>query len=367
MSPSPALQVSVLDHPSGPAAERLGRSTSARPLHPELTTQVRADGALQLGLDPVHGVVLTGLADGETGPAGRLLRILAGASAPVTAAALAGASGLPEPRVLDVVRVLDEAGLTVRDRPTTGTGELSAWSLSRRRHGPEDGDPSGGPLPLRDRRAGARVVVDGRGTLVADIARLLDRAEVGMVRQGWYAGSGDELDGQSPDPSLVITVGTRLPRLRAMDWLSRTIPHLPVLARPGSVDIGPLVVSGAGPCVACVRLHEGNALLADLGRDDLLTDAQDDPVRVEPGLGSLAAGTVAMLALGVLDAYPPPVGVRWHTALPLPSVATSRWSVHPSCDAPAHRGRRGGRAGLRVAAPGPGSGPSVEQGGTLRS
>lgn len=361
MSPSPAVLPSELRPPATPGRDRLVQDGPARPLHPGLSTQVRADGALQLGLDPVHGVVLTGLADGETGPVSRLLRILAGASAPVAPAALASASGVPEPRVVDVVRVLDDAGLMVRDRPTTGGGELSAWSLSRRRHGPEDGDPTGGPLPLRDRRAGARVVVDGRGRLVADVARLLGAAEVGAVRHGWYAGSGNELDSHTPDPTLVITVGTRLPRLRAMDWLSRAIPHLPVLARPGSVDIGPLVIPGAGPCLRCIRLHEGTALLADLGREDLLTDAQDDPVRVEPTLGAVAAGTVAMLTLGLLDAYPPPLGVRWHTALPLPSVATSRWSVHPGCDAPSHR--------TPLGAPGqrPGGRQSVEQGGTLRS
>ncbi|MCA1782368.1 MAG: hypothetical protein ABR500_11210 [Dermatophilaceae bacterium] len=304
----------------------------AHPLHPGLSPQSRIDGTLQLGPDPIHGVVLTGLAQHEAGPASRLLALLAEASDPVRSEALAGATGLPQIRVVEIVHALEEAGLTRRHPAGPDRGDLSAWSLARRRHGGERSVLVGSPLSLKDRREGARVVIDGRGTVAEDVARLLRAARVGAVRCGWYAGAGEDLDDRGPDPSLVITVGTRLPRLRATDWLRRSIAHLPVIARVGSVDIGPLVVPGAGPCLTCIWLHEGTTLLADLGRDDLLADAQNDPTRVEPSLAGITAGTVAMLALGLIDAYPPPLGMRWHSALPLPSLATSRWEVHPECD-----------------------------------
>lgn len=335
MSVSPASLSTALPPLHG--REPHAAAALAHPLQPGLSPQVRADGTLQLGLDPVHGVVLTGLADHEAAPVSRMLGLLAGASDPVQPTTLAGATGLPEPRVIEIVRALDEAGLTRRDQPHPGGGELSAWSLSRRRLGGEQSASSGPPLSVTERREGARVVIDGRGPVVGDIGRLLRAAHVGDVRCGWYAGVGDELDSRHPDPGLVITVGTHLPRLRAMDWLRRSIAHLPVIARSGSVAIGPMVVPGAGPCLTCIRLHEGAPLLTDLGREDLLTDAQNDPVRVEPSLAAVVAGTAAMLALGLIDAYPPPIGVRWHTALPLPSLATSRWGVHPQCDAREHR------------------------------
>lgn len=341
MSASPVALIPATPRPRGPARDETG--VLAHPLHPGLGPQVRSDGTVQLGHDPVHGVVLTGLAEHEAAAAARLLGLLAGASAPVRSSTLADSAGLTEDRVLEIVRALDDAGLTRRGHLVDGGSDLSAWSLSRRRHGAERSLPVGSPLPLRERRAGARLVIDGRGAIVAEVARLLRGAQVSDVRSGWYAGAGEELDEDGPDPSLIITVGTRLPWARATDWLRRSIAHLPVVARPGSVDIGPLVVPGAGPCLTCIRLHEGAPLLADLGRDDLITDAQDEPVRVEPSLAGIAAGATAMLALGLVDAYPPPVGIRWHTALPLPSLATSRWAVHPDCDMEEHRQRRPAR------------------------
>ena len=311
------------------------------PLHPGLTPRIRADGSVQLGRDPVHGVVLAGLAGHEAAAATRLLRVLAEASAPVSTRTLAGASGLPEERVRQIVRTLDEAGLTRPDQVAHGCSDLAAWSLSRRGHGAERSLSSGAPLPVRERREGARVVIDGRGTLVDEVARLLRAAHVGAVHAGWYAGVAGELDEDGPDPGLIVTIGTRLPVVRAMDWFQRSIAHLPVVARSGSVDIGPLVGPAGGPCLSCVRLHEGAPLLTDLAPDDPLTDAQDDPVRVEPSLAGIVAGAVTMLALGLVDSYPPPPGVRWHTALPLPSLATSRGQRHPLCDAAGHRSQTG--------------------------
>lgn len=309
----------------------------AHPLHTGLTPQVRADGTLQLGVDPVHGVVLAGLSADESAPVGRLLTLLTGASDPLPTSTLASLTGLTRHRVLEIIRALDDAGLTRRDRATPVGAEMSPWVLARRKLGGERSVLLGTALPVHERRAGARVVIDGRGPLAGDLARLLRAAHVGEVHGGWYAGAVDELDARHPDPGLVITLGARLPRRRAADWLRRSIAHLPVVARTGSVVVGPLVVPGAGPCLTCIRLHEGAPLPSDLGGEDPLLDAQNDEVRVEPSLAAIVAGTVAMLALGHVDAYPPPTGIRWHTALPLPSLATSRWEVHPGCDAGAHR------------------------------
>ena len=79
--------------------------------------------------------------------------------------------------------------------------------------------------------------------------------------------------------------------------------------------------------------------LSELEADDPVTDGQGETVNVEPALAAVAAGAAAMLALGHIDAYPPPLGVRWHCALPLPSLATSRWRIHAECDSATHRVR----------------------------
>lgn len=307
------------------------------PLHPGLRPLVRADGSVQLGEDPVHGVVLTGLTRDETGPVTHLLRILTSAAVPLRVHTLSRACGVPERRVLEIAENLRHAGLMLSNTSALHVSGLAAWSLSRWRLGPEQELGARSTSTLWERRSGARVTIDGRGPLAMEIGRLLTGAHVGTVHSGWYAGLAGDLDHTSPDPSLIITVGTRLPRSRAAAWQARGITHLPLVARPASVDIGPLIIPGTGPCVTCVAIQEAPSVLADLVPDDPITDGQSDPVHVEPALASLAAGATAMLALGHIDAYPPPLGVRWHCALPLPSLAISRWVRHHECDAREHR------------------------------
>ncbi|MGA8048339.1 MAG: hypothetical protein WCA30_18960 [Dermatophilaceae bacterium] len=316
----------------------------ARPLLAGLTPRILADGTIALGGDPVHGVVLTGATLAETSRLFRLLTRLASLSGPMPSEELAVATGLPVERVVELCEALDRAGLTTHHPLQFAGAEAAAWSVARRLTGGESILSGPAPLPLRTRRSASRVLVDGRGALVHEIARLLRSAGVGEVRAGWYAASADDHDADTADPALVISVAPRLPRERSRDWSRRDVTHLPVLTRPGSVDIGPLVVPGRGPCLDCVVLSDGGATPTSEALPDLVGDGQGEAVTVEDTLAALAAGTVAMLALGVTDAYPPPTGMRWHTALPLPSLATSQWSVHPRCPSSGHRRGSAGRA-----------------------
>lgn len=307
------------------------------PVHPGLRPLLRRDGALQLGHDPVHGLLLEGLRDDELVAASRLIRILAGAAGPLPVGSLARTTGLSTERVHEIATAVENAGLTVTGPASLPAGGLAAWSLARLRQGPEVPLSSRAPSLLTERRAGARVTVDGIGHLAADIARLLTAARVGDVRGGCYAAVSEDLDPTGPDPTLLITVGTRLPSARATDWQERGIAHLPLVARAASIDIGPLIVPGHGPCLGCVVAREVVGL-TPLTTDDPVTDGQAETVHTEPALTAVAAGAAVMLALGHLDAYPPPVGVRWHCALPLPSLATTYWPVDPDCPASTHRG-----------------------------
>lgn len=322
------LEDAVAQHRDGPVIQ---------PLHPGLRPVLRTDGTLQLGQDPVHGVLLTGLAVHETRAVSRLLGIVAGAAAPLRVEALARSTGLPVARVQQIADTLEQAGLTRPGTPVLPSGGIGAWSLARLRHGREELLGGQDASSLTERRAGALVTIDGRGSLAGDIARLLTSARVGQIRSGWYASASEDLDRTSPDPCLIITVGTLLPRSRAAGWLARGIAHLPVTAGTASVDIGPLIVPGSGPCLECIARQDGAAPRAGLEGHDPVTDGQSETVHVEPALAALAAGAAAMLTLGHIDAYPPPLGVRWHCALPLPSLATSRWRIHPECDSASHR------------------------------
>lgn len=306
------------------------------PVHPGLRPLLRPDGSLQLGHDPVHGLLLEGLGEAELVPASRLLRILAGAAGPLPVLSLARTTGLSTERVHEIAAAVDAAGLTVSGPAALPAGGLAAWSLARLRQGPEASLSARATSLLAERRSGALVTIDGSGALAADLARLLTAARVGHVRTGCYAAAAEDLDPTDPDPTLMITVGPRLPAARAADWQERGIAHLPVVARAASVDIGPLIVPGQGLCLGCVAAREVSGL-TPLTTEDPVTDGQSEPVHTEPSLSAVAAGAAAMLTLGHLDAYPPPVGVRWHCALPLPSLATTRWQVHPDCPSPTHR------------------------------
>ncbi|MDO5501577.1 MAG: hypothetical protein Q4G67_00250 [Actinomycetia bacterium] len=308
------------------------------PLHPSLSPWPRPDGAIQLGHDPVHGVILTGLAEGEVSAVVLLLDTLTTLIEPVSIDTLSCATGLSPARVGEIAELLAESALSqpAAAGPCDDAG-ISAWEISRRRWGGESGLLERSPVALSERRAGTRVIIDGRSALVDQICALLVTAGVGSVRAGWYAGAADELLDDDPDPTLVITIGARLPRWRATEWQTRSVAHLPVLARDTSVDIGPLIIPGRGPCVECLRRHDSTWSASPFAVDDPLTDGQSDLVRVEPTLAAIAAGAVGMLALAHLDAYPPPLGSRWHCALPLPSLATSRWGPHPQCPAAQHR------------------------------
>lgn len=324
---------------SGPAPPVVAgdrEASRAYPLQRGVLPLLRADGAIQLGSDPVHGVVLTGLTTGEAAAGIRALQTLAGATGPVEVQHLADCSGLSATRTREVVATVEAAGLTASAGPRPRTDTLAAWALARRHSGRETPLAGRRHTDLTERRGGARVVVDGRGNLVEAIGGGLRNAQVGTVRTGWYAAASEDLDGHSPDPSLVVTVGTRLPQSRAEDWRSRGIAVLPVVARTGSVDIGPLMVAGGGPCVHCVILTEGRPLPTARPTADHVADGQGDLATVEPSLAGIAAGAIVMLTLGVVDAYPPPLGIRWHTALPLPSLATSRWTIHPGCSWAGH-------------------------------
>lgn len=97
------------------------------------------------------------------------------------------------------------------------------------------------------------VVVDGTHPLTDEVAAQLRRCRL-PVRAGAGAALAAELEveGAGAAPAAVVLVGGG--RVRAADWSSwyrLGVTHLPVAVGAASVVVGPLVVPGAGPCLAC--------------------------------------------------------------------------------------------------------------------
>lgn len=107
--------------------------------------------------------------------------------------------------------------------------------------------------------AGERILLDGSGPAVADIARALRGAGIPLeLFDERHAPRG--LPAGSPDPDLVLIIDRFvLPPARYREWLSRDIAHLPVLFGERTVTIGPLIRPGRGPCLYCLELARTEA------------------------------------------------------------------------------------------------------------
>ncbi len=53
---------------------------------------------------------------------------------------------------------------------------------------------------------------------------------------------------------VVLVAGAVIAPADHLRWLNRDVVHVPVLAAEQSVEVGPFVVPGAGPCLYCVQL-----------------------------------------------------------------------------------------------------------------
>lgn len=258
----------------------------ARPrVLPGLPVLRRTAGETQVGTDPRHAVVVTGVPE----PVAPVLHNLDGRHTSEELLARAG----PEhgPVLHDILNGLAGAGLlddaATPDRPGApsvgGIARLSAdrttWMLRAGRHHAAIGR-------LRER---AMVVVRGSGRIGVSVATLLAASGVGWVHtaatgvvQPEDTGSGylDEDIGtarvdaaeravrriasttrtsrpgahQRPDLVLLTDAAVAEPVLTAsLDALG--VPHLLVHAAEGTGVVGPLVVPGRTSCLRCVHLH----------------------------------------------------------------------------------------------------------------
>lgn len=312
---------------------------SARPrLKRQCRPLRRGEGAVQLGLDPEHGVVLEGLTDAEIS----LVERLDGTHDRADLAAWAQRRGVSGLRVAELLELLSAHFLTVdtpADRldfaalpgPRRLALEPDAEALACAYRRPDDGFAA---LARRARRA---VVVDGRGSLPAALAQILRQAGVGSVMVGPYAVDA-ALGAGSPSaagPDLAVLVGSgALDSTRALGWQHTRTTHLPVVLQGTCALVGPLVEPGETACLHCMDLTR-----ADLDPGWPVVLAQLVPDGVGPGhevtgesaLVHVVAGVSAMVVLAALDGHDQQRGVSLEVALPWPRLVQRRWAPHPVC------------------------------------
>jgi bacteriocin biosynthesis cyclodehydratase domain-containing protein len=332
-------------------------------LKPALRRLWRDPSTLQLGVDPRHAVVVSGV-----GPADReLLSLLDGSRETDVALAEAGRRGQPPQRGAALVGLLSDAGV-LDDAELGGparanAGRLVPDQLSLSLCHP---DPGGAARALAARRA-TTVEVLGAGRVGATLAALLAAAGVGrvvvddpaLIRPADLAPGGIRATGvhhrrgdaanavvnamrtaesgaatQSAGRGLLVLApaGAAL----APEWLRRVRrrPHAIVMVRETTAQIGPLVVPGDSPCLRCLELARADR---DPAWPVLAAQLVGEARAVEPcdvALASAAASLLAMHLLAWID--DPSAGsalVGGTLELGLAELSLRRRTVvaHPDC------------------------------------
>lgn len=332
------------------------------PRRPRVLTGVavlrRRTGELQVGIEPHHATVLTGLSPAVE----RALHRLTGAH---TVADLLGDSQAPQDRaeLAHVLHHLDKRGLVedAADHPRP-TARLAADVTSSVLNG-----LTGGRVP--DLRAHATVEVHGNGRLAVAVACLLAAAGVGRVNPmaaglvvpedvgtGYLeadvgrqrrAAANDAIGRIEPSamtkplrkPTLVVLADSAVPRPDLVAKFARAkIPHLLVRVHERTGVVGPLVVPGRSSCLHCADLRRTEldpcwpsvaAQLAGKTRQADLACAQ--------AVAALAAAQALRFVAWRPPQPPPPV---WNGSIeldPFESTTLARdWPPHPACPCGAH-------------------------------
>jgi bacteriocin biosynthesis cyclodehydratase domain-containing protein len=237
--------------------------------------------------------------------------------------------GLDEPRVvLEAVSAADERMIAALLVGVSRSG-LDMIAASAGGNERETGalldrlEPALARPPAPEARHGVTIV--GRGPAADRLAELMHRSGVAIVADG-------------DETSLVVIVARFViaPDLHGR-WLSRDLPHLPVVFGDTAVRIGPIIEPGAGPCLWCIELARTDAdpawpaIASQLWAREGSAEA--------PLVADEVATIAARLVLARLSHRPPRgPGVRDSTAATSVelraadgAMSTTTWRPHPDC------------------------------------
>ncbi|MFE6859807.1 TOMM precursor leader peptide-binding protein [Nocardia sp. NPDC057668] len=323
--------------------------TSGPALDPRITVLRRTDGAVQLGWDPEHALVLR--APGTPHQLWELLRLLDGMHTRAQIRSEAAAFGLAKELTDALLDELSAAGL-LHDAPPParlrsvrvhGRGPLSDALLAGvqriglrpsrshdtnafgllQPHGSGAGEPCSGGLHAahssgpHDSHSGGPCTAHSGGPRDS-------RGSGPRKARGGGAGEAAGLvvlaDALVPDPALT------------QQLVRRRIPHLQVRIRDGRGVVGPLVLPGTSSCLRCADLHrcdrepEWPHLSAQLlGRAGYAAPA------VIAATAALALAEIAAIMRGAADRPPVTLDTTLELDPEIYRIARRPWPAHPRC------------------------------------
>ncbi|MGX1807607.1 hypothetical protein ACWIGI_17965 [Nocardia sp. NPDC055321] len=279
--------------------------TSGPALDPRITVLRRTDGAVQLGWDPEHALVLR--APGPPHQLWELLRLLDGMHTRAQIRSEAAAFGLAQELTDALLDELSAAGL-LHDAPQ--------------------------PARLRSVR------VHGRGPLSDALLAGVQRIGLRPSRSHDVHGGGlrdahqvGQRGGPPEPPGLVVLADALVPDPALTQQLvRRRIPHLQVRIRDGRGVIGPLVLPGTSSCLRCADLHRCDRepqwphLCAQLlGRAGYAAPA------VIAATAALALAEIAAIVHGAADRPPVTLDTTLELDPEIYRIARRPWPAHPRC------------------------------------
>jgi hypothetical protein len=344
---------------------------AARPqLKPALRRLWRDASTLQLGVDPVHAVVISGLDQ----RCARLVEALDGTRDHSDILDTARRLGVELARANELLRllersgVLDDASADRRALATLSQGDrdrlapdLAAASLVR---GTEDGG-----VAVLARRRDAVVAVHGAGRVGAAVTTLLAAAGVGtlvvddpgiaVAADVTPAGPSQNEVGASRADAAIRAARRSAPGVRRSLPRDRSDPDLVVLSperhglgdlpdrlvRDGVVHlfarvldvtgvVGPLVLPGRSSCGRCHDLHRTDRDPAWPSVAAQLSDAARQPAAAcDVVLATAVAAQTATQVLAYLDGDPSPPAVNGTIEVAQVDGRMRRrgWAIHPLC------------------------------------
>ncbi|MFJ9366056.1 TOMM precursor leader peptide-binding protein [Nocardia sp. NPDC101769] len=267
-------------------------------LHPRITVLMRPNGAVQLGWDPEHAVILQPPGPIEAVPA--LVRLLDGSRT--------------EAEILWQAREL-------------GFGTDIAQSLLEQMAAAE-------LLASDEPRARLRKVrVHGRGPLADALLDGLRR--IGLRAKHSHAGFGEpgieSLEADRPD--LLVLADTLVPDPALVTALMRRrIPHLPVRIRDGRGIVGPLVLPGETDCLRCADMYraESEPAWPQLAAQLLGRVGYASPAGVAM-TAALALKEIETVSFGRAERPPATLHATLELDPEIPHLDRRPWPVHPNC------------------------------------
>ncbi|WP_257210284.1 thiamine biosynthesis protein ThiF [Actinomyces ruminis] len=294
----------------------------------------RAPGETQIGAEPGHAMVLSGLTNGEQ----LLLDRLPEEIRPAGIYRAARWSRVPLERAREIVRDLREVGIIDASSEPPDNADTLYWDRLT--------------TAAADRTARLRassVGLLGGGDLAREIIRLLVEAGVVTILPDdealadWAADLSPAVRTRAPldlRPDVVVSLhGHVVDPIRSRDLARAGITHLPVLVREVTVRVGPLVTEQSAVCTTCLDLWERDA---DPCWPALATQLRLLPAPVLERL--LLHQAAALAARAVIDVVtgrgplwrdtawncPQPSPRGWSgTGSPTPSACAADWPPNP--------------------------------------